>query len=386
MTESGQHHQLFRTLSCCVIIPTYNNALTLDQLLQSVMTYTDQVIVVNDGSDDLTHTILRQYPDVLTIHHQHNTGKGKAIRSGFKEAINQGFRYAITIDSDGQHFAKDLPLFLEKIQQYPDSLIIGARNMTTTNIPRKSSFGNRFSNFWFHVETGIKLPDTQSGYRLYPLTPIKKMKFFTSKFEFEIEVIVRLAWKSVNTISVPVSVAYTEDRVSHFRPFKDFTRISILNTVLVTLALLWYRWYLAIRKLSWEGIKRSCWDKNEPVYKKGLAISIGVMSGILPIWGFQTATAIGTAYVMRVNKLLTFIASNISLPPFIPFIIYGSLVTGAWITGSTEILPSFDENFDFQSAKQHLIQYLIGSILLAIIAGGVSFFLSILIINIFKRR
>lgn len=386
MTASEQHHQLFRTLSCCVIIPTYNNALTLDRLLQSVIAYTDQIIVVNDGSDDLTNTILHQYPDVYTIHHPHNRGKGIAIRSGFKEAIKQGFRYAITIDSDGQHFAKDLLLFLEKIQQHPDSLIIGARNMTTSNIPRKSSFGNRFSNFWFQVETGIRLPDTQSGYRLYPLAPIKKMKFFTSKFEFEIEVIVRLAWKKVNVTSVPVSVSYTKDRVSHFRPFKDFTRITLLNTVLVTLALLWYRWYLAIRNQSWANIKKLCWDKDEPTYKKGLAISIGVMSGILPIWGFQTAAAIGTAYVMRVNKLLTFIASNVSLPPFIPFIIYGSLVTGAWMTGSTEILPSFDENLDFQSAKQHLMQYFIGSTVLAIIAGGVSFSLSILIISIFKRR
>lgn len=386
MTAPEKYSTLFQSLSCCVIIPTYNNASTLDQLLRSVITYTDQIIVVNDGSDDLTKTILSKHPKVFTIHHQHNYGKGKALRSGFREAINQGFRYAITIDSDGQHYAKDLPRFLEKVQEAPNSLIIGARNMTTSNIPKKSSFGNRFSNFWYHVETGIKLPDTQSGYRLYPLEPIKKMKFFTSKFEFEIEIIVRLAWKSVNITHIPVSVAYTEERISHFRPLKDFTRITILNTILVTLALLWYRWYLAARKQSWEKLKKSCWDEDEPTYRKGIAICIGVMSGILPIWGFQTATAIGAAYAMRVNKILTFIASNVSLPPFIPFIIYGSLATGAWVTGSSEILPPFDQSLDFQSAKQHIIQYLIGSILLALIAGGLCFCLSTLIISIFKRR
>src|SRR5690606_1887547 len=140
-----------------------------------------------------------------------------------------GYEYAITIDSDGQHFPDDIPVFLEVLEKENGTLLIGSRNMMQEGVPKKSSFGNRFSNFWFWFETGIKLEDTQSGYRAYPLHKIP-LKYFTRKFEFEIEVIVRAAWKGTRVKNVPVKVLYDmNERVSHFRPFKDFTRISILN-------------------------------------------------------------------------------------------------------------------------------------------------------------
>ena len=102
--------------------------------------------------------------------------------------------------------------------------------MEQEGIPGKSSFGNKFSNFWFKVETGITLPDTQTGFRLYPLEPISKMKLFTTKFETEIEVIVKLAWKNVKCIPIKINVLYDpNERVTHFRPLRDFTRISILK-------------------------------------------------------------------------------------------------------------------------------------------------------------
>ncbi|MBA3704979.1 MAG: DUF2062 domain-containing protein, partial [Bacteroidetes bacterium] len=110
-------------------------------------------------------------------------------------------------------------------------------------MPKKNTFGNKFSNFWFHFQTGIALPDTQSGYRLYPIEKIKGTRYFTSKYEFEIEVMVKAAWRGINVITVPINVfyAHVEKRITHFRPFKDFIRISILNTWLTILALLWYK-------------------------------------------------------------------------------------------------------------------------------------------------
>src|SRR6476620_12271402 len=119
-----------------------------------------------------------------------------ALRAGFKKSVELGFHYAITIDSDGQHYPHDIPVFLNELEQNGEALLIGSRNMVQAGIPKKSSFGNKFSNFWFWVETGIRLDDTQSGYRLYPLQHIPK-KFYTRKFEFEIEVIVRTAWKGI---------------------------------------------------------------------------------------------------------------------------------------------------------------------------------------------
>jgi len=252
-------YERFRRLKACVLIPTYNNSSTLKGVLDSVLEYTDQVIVVNDGATDATSEILKAYPQMRLVSYAKNIGKGWALRQGFKKALECGFDHAITIDSDGQHFAEDLPKFLDKLEEEPGSLTVGARNMEQSSVPGKSSFGHKFSNFWFWAETGIRLPDTQSGYRLYPIRQMKDIKFVTRKFEFEIEVLVRSSWRGIPMTSVPVKVFYAErgKRISHFRPFKDFTRISILNTVLVLIALL----YIKPRDL-FRGLKKKISDKS----------------------------------------------------------------------------------------------------------------------------
>ncbi len=250
------------SLKVCVIVPTYNNEKTLKRVLDSVLTFTSNIIIVNDGSTDTTATILKDYSNLVQIHHAKNSGKGTALRNGFKKAIELNYEYAITIDSDGQHFASDIPTFIEAIEKEQNALLIGSRNMTTDDVPKKSSFGNKFSNFWFWFETGIKLEDTQSGYRLYPLQLIPR-KYFTNKFEFEIEVIVRSAWKGIPVKNIPIQVLYDPtERVSHFRPFKDFTRISILNTILVLITLLYIKPRDFFFNFKRKGIKRFFFRKH----------------------------------------------------------------------------------------------------------------------------
>ena len=246
------YKQKFKELNCCVIIPTYNNDATLANVIEGVLEYTDNVLVVNDGSTDSTSEILKKYSNIEIISYGQNVGKGWAMRKGFDYAREKDYRYAITIDSDGQHLPKDLPVFLEKIEKEPDSLIVGARNMEQDSIPGKSSFGHKFSNFWYRFETGINLPDTQSGYRLYPLEKIKDIHSFTKKYEYEVEIIVKAAWKGINVISCPIHVYYAtgDERVTHFRPFQDFSRVSLLNTWLVFLALVWYRPVLFFRDIK----------------------------------------------------------------------------------------------------------------------------------------
>jgi len=234
---------ILRQKKVCVLIPTYNNERTLDTVINGVLAFTDQIVVVNDGSTDSTAQIISRYPEIKVVAYANNQGKGYALRQGFKCALELGYEYAISIDSDGQHYPDDLPLFVEKLAQHPAAIIIGARNMDQASVPGKSSFGNKFSNFWFRVETGLKMNDTQSGYRLYPLVALNSISFVTKKFEFEIEVIVRAAWHGIEVVEVPVRVFYPDKakRISHFRPFRDFTRISVLNTVLVTLAFLYIK-------------------------------------------------------------------------------------------------------------------------------------------------
>ena len=376
----------------CIIIPTYNNHKTLQRVIDSVLVYSTNIIIVNDGSTDETVQILENYSQLIQIHFPKNCGKGMALRKGFKEAIRLGYDYAITIDSDGQHFASDIPFFISQIDEETPTLLIGSRNMMQEGVPKKSSFGNKFSNFWFWFETGIRLEDTQSGFRLYPLKYIPK-NYFTNKFEFEIEIIVRSAWKGIAVKNIPIKVLYDPaERVSHFRPFKDFTRISILNTVLVTIALFYIIPRNLFLKLKKKGIKdfflENILKSEDSNTKKSLSIALGVFIGISPFWGFQTILVLFLAVLFKLNKAISFAFSNISFPPFIPFIIYGSLQLGSYFIHSTKPLI-FDRSITFSDIQANINQYLVGSFLLAALMAaffGLSAYVLLTIFSTFKTK
>lgn len=357
-----------------VIVPTYNNYKTLKRVLDSILEHTTNIIVVNDGCTDSTPEILNNYPQLVVVQHLKNLGKGLALRNGFKKAQELGYDFVITIDSDGQHFAKDIPLFVAEYQNNGPALLIGSRNMAQEGVPKKSSFGNKFSNFWFWFETGIKLEDTQSGFRLYPL-PLLPQKYFTNKFEFEIEVIVRAAWSGVVVQNIPISVLYNPaERVSHFRPFKDFTRISILNTVLVIIALAYIKPRDFFLKLKKKGFKAFFFDdvlkSSDPPLKKAFSIALGIFIGIAPLWGFHTVLVLGLSTALKLNRTIAYIASNISFPPCIPFIIYGSLLIGNAILPSAHPIV-LTKMITFAAIQSNLEQYILGSFILAACAAVV---------------
>lgn len=387
-----EHEVLFKENKICVLIPTYNNAGSLADVIKNVLAYTTDVVVVNDGSTDNTAQILEGFKDIHIINYSPNRGKGIALRTGIKEAAKLGYKYAIAMDSDGQHYAHDLPKFLEAILEHPGSLIVGARNLDQENVPGKSSFGNRFSNFWYWVETGIRLPDTQSGYRLYPVAKLAKKKYFTRKYEFEIEVMVRAAWSGIPVMSIPISVYYppAAERVSHFRPFKDFTRISILNAVLTIIALLWIKprdfVKLIFSRDGWRKIWKAIFvNPQETNNTKAASIGFGVFMGIVPIWGFQLAVGIPLAIMMRLNKTLFILAANISIVPFIPFILMASIITGKLVLGDHNWSLNM-QNMDLSHLKDAGLTYIIGAVVLAVVAGIAAYLITLLTLAFTRRK
>ncbi|WP_406844878.1 DUF2062 domain-containing protein [Flavobacterium soyae] len=381
--------ELLDSTSFCVIVPSYNNHKTLKKVLDSILDFTQNIIIVNDGSTDETSKILKQYSQFTQIHHPKNLGKGRALRNGFRKAIEMNFEYAITIDSDGQHFASDIPVFISAIQNEPNSLLIGSRNMTQENVPKKSSFGNKFSNFWFKFETGIELQDTQSGFRLYPLKLIPE-QFYTNKFEFEIEVIVRSAWKGIVVKNIPIQVLYDPaERVSHFRPFRDFTRISILNTVLVTNALLYIKPRDFFRRAKKKGFKKffleDILESNDSNFTKSASIALGIFIGISPFWGFQTILLFTFAALFRLNKVIAFLSSNVSFPPFIPLVIYGSLKTGSLFISSDAPLI-LDSSATLDDIQKNAAQYIVGSLILASVLALSAGLISYLLLSAFSSK
>lgn len=224
-----------------ILIPTYNNAGTLTDVVRRSLATGLPVLVVDDGSTDETASLLHSLmerevtPSLSVITHSVNKGKGVALKTGFQEALRLGYPYVITLDADGQHHPEDVPLLLA--QKGEKTLVVGSRSIRGKD--GGSSFANKFSNFWFTLYTWIKLPDTQTGYRLYPLRELPSLRLLSARYEAELTLLVFSAWKGLKLVPVPVQVEYPEDRVTHFRPGKDFTRISILNTLLLFVALLY---------------------------------------------------------------------------------------------------------------------------------------------------
>ena len=239
LTDIEQQRRMLRERGICVVIPTYNNAGTIVDVVRRSKEQCDDVIVVCDGCTDDT---VAQVDGITIVSCPHNGGKGIALKRGFQKALKEGFSYAITLDADGQHFPEDIHIFLEANIDHPEAIIVGQRKgMESVERTSGSKFANAFSNFWFCVQTGHRLADTQMGYRLYPLKKLPCLSLLTSRYEAELELMVFSSWQGVEIVSKEVNVFYPpkEERVSHFRPIKDFSRIFVLNTCLSILAIVY---------------------------------------------------------------------------------------------------------------------------------------------------
>jgi len=253
-----EQKKTLRDRGICVIIPTYNNAGTIVDVVSRALVQCSDVIVVCDGCTDNTVELLNSMPEKPEIlDFSTNQGKGAALKFGFRHALEAGFAYAITLDGDGQHFPEDIPVLLKANQKHPGALIVGERKgLDSVERSAGSKFANSFSNFWFAIQTGHHLRDTQTGYRLYPLKKLRGLSLLTSRYEAELELMVFASWHGVKLVSEPVNVFYPprEERVSHFRPGKDFTRISILNAVLCFFAVI-YGLPLSLLRWLWSVLK-----------------------------------------------------------------------------------------------------------------------------------
>ena len=220
-----------------VIIPTYNNAGTLKDVLSRTLAQGLPIVVVDDGCTDGTRVILSGFKDVTVIAHPKNQGKGAALKTAFRWALEKGYAYAVTIDSDGQHYPEDIPELLKAKGER--TIVVGSR--TTRGANAGGSFANRFSNFWFTAYTGIRLTDTQTGFRLYPLRDLPSLRVVGNRYEAELSLLLFSAWKGLRLVPVQVHVNYPKDRVTHFRPFQDFMRITLVNIIGLPLAI-FYGW------------------------------------------------------------------------------------------------------------------------------------------------
>jgi glycosyltransferase involved in cell wall biosynthesis len=214
----------------CAIIPCFNHAATVPAVARAAQAHCP-VLIVDDGST----TPLADLPGCTVIRLEHNGGKGAALRAGFKRAAELGFSHALTMDADGQHLAEGLPKFLQAARAQPDALVVGVRDFYKAGCPAGRRRANVVSTFWFRVETGIRLGDSQCGFRCYPLALTQRLKTHSGHYAFELEFLVRASWVGTAIVAVPVGCTYEPDQLqqSHFRPVRDLSHITLMNIGLV---------------------------------------------------------------------------------------------------------------------------------------------------------
>lgn len=211
-----------------ILIPVYNHAEGVVEVIDRARPLGLPIWVVDDGSTDDTAARLRRIAGITAIRHGENRGKGAALLTGFA-ALHGKADWAVTLDADGQHDPVDVPALIAAIPQGGRPIVVGRREgMVGTDVPWTSRFGRGFSNFWVRCAGGPRLADTQSGMRIYPLPEAAELGVRARRFQFEVEVLVRARWRGIPVVEAPVGVRYTpgRPRISHFRPFVDFCRNS----------------------------------------------------------------------------------------------------------------------------------------------------------------
>jgi predicted LPLAT superfamily acyltransferase/glycosyltransferase involved in cell wall biosynthesis len=363
-------------LRALVCIPTYNNEGTIEQVVTDALEHTTlSILVVDDGSKISVQSLLRNDTckaaiasgrlHVLRL--QTNQGKGVALQTAFQWSVENGFTHLLSIDGDGQHLLSEAKKLLDKSVEQPWSLIIGKRKFeTASDVPGISKFGRKFSNFWVQYQTGQGVQDSQSGYRLYPLFHVQNLKFWTKRYDFEIEVLIRLLWKGIAVHEVEIDVYYPpeNERVSHFDKFWDNVRISLLNTLLVVVSLLKF---------------------NHSPRKSGVAFGIGIFIGASPLYGFHTLLGAAAAFFFRLNALMVFLGTNISFPPIAVFLIPLEIATGRRLLATWNYpLRDWQPPKDFESllpfARDHILEWCLGAVIVgfafAVIGGFAMAFLN----------
>ncbi|MDP2877761.1 MAG: DUF2062 domain-containing protein [Holophaga sp.] len=362
-----------------VLIPVYNHGKTLRGVVETCLREGHDVLVVDDGSTDGSlETVL----DLPIQRHRLpvNRGKGAAIQAGAKLAEALGYDAIVTLDADGQHDPADAKLLLKVAAESWPIIVLGARRMDTDNVPTSSLFGRAFSNFWVRLECGRTLPDTQSGFRLYPVALLTQTSFISRRYTFEIEVLVRGSWAGLDITSTSISVYYPpgDERISHFRAFWDNFRLSVLHTWLVTRSLIPWPHRRPFAQTQPEPssssllhpvrfFKRLSQEHTGPA-ELAAAVWVGVFVGSLPIIPFGLVTILYICHRLNLNKLAGAGASNLCIAPFVPLLcieVGHRLIRGSWWT-------AFNRQTLIGEIHYRLGEWLLGALIIGPVLGGLA--------------
>jgi glycosyltransferase involved in cell wall biosynthesis len=226
-----------------VLIPSYNTGEQVYATVRAARSQWAPVWVVVDGSTDGTAEGLQAMaaadPGLRVWVLPQNSGKGAAVLQGLQQAQAEGFTHALAMDSDGQHPADLIPVFMQASMARPETMVLG-RPVFDASAPLLRVRGRRVSNWWTNLETlGAGVADSLYGFRVYPvaaLAAVMARQPWMRRFDFDTEAVVRLAWRGVKPVNLDAPVKYLraeEGGVSHFRYVRDNVLLTWMHTRLM---------------------------------------------------------------------------------------------------------------------------------------------------------
>jgi glycosyltransferase involved in cell wall biosynthesis len=373
-----------------MVIPLFNHGKSVRTVVEQALAAGWPVLVVDDGSTDGGAARLVDLDCRLLIL-PGNRGKGAAILAGAAWAVEHGFAAIVTVDADGQLDPAEAGKLAEAAAGQWPAIVVGARRMDKDNAPGASRFGRAFSNFWVRLECGRELPDTQSGYRLYPVKELLALKTGCCRYDFEVEILTRAAWAGLPILAVEVAVHYpaASERESHFHQLKDNFRLTCLHTRLVCRALWPWPHKLLLaggpekvkeeRQARWallhpgRFVKILCREHNSALHLAAAAW-MGIFLGTLPLIACHTVVLLYVCHRLHLNKLTAVTASQLCMPPLVPVL---SIQIGYFLRHGRLLL---DLNWQTMVVQipQRLWEWLLGSLLLGplfgLLVGGLLYF------------
>ena len=347
--EDMQDSEAQKPFSPVVVAPSFNNAGTLAGIVRRVRALDLPLIVVNDGSTDDTATILGGLAaadaGVTVVTHPRNRGKAAALATAFAAATDAGYSHAVTIDTDGQLDPEQIPSLLSIARKTPHALVIGQRDENTEGYPAKNRLGRRVSNLFVWMQSGVRVADSQCGFRVYPLDFLRDVRCYAGRYGFETEVITRAGWAGRPVIGATVRCHYfpAGKAVSHFRPYLDsFRGVPMhLRLMLRALAPLPRAAPAADRaratKPRWRGLLD--WLNPAPALRQlreddvgranaAAGLALGAFIANLPAYGFQSALSLYAARRLHLHPLSVVAGSHLSTPPLGPVLVAAAITIG----------------------------------------------------------
>ncbi|MCA9434060.1 MAG: glycosyltransferase family 2 protein [Candidatus Omnitrophica bacterium] len=212
-----------------ILIPAYNAEPMLGEVLDQVLPLGYPVGVINDGSVDRTGEVAASRKIAFLETHEHNKGKGAALKSGFRVASERGFTHVLTLDADGQHPAESIETFVESSIEKPDSILVGNRfgDETIDSMPRVRRMSNGVSSSLISLAAQHKIPDAQCGMRVYPLRILEQFSLISDGYAMETEVLVKAGRRGVEVVNIPIACHYPQGTTtSGYRAIADSWKIA----------------------------------------------------------------------------------------------------------------------------------------------------------------